>query len=93
MWEARIAKTFIALGLNMIQGYGLTEAAPVVAANREGDNDPLSVGKPLPGIEVRLNEALELPLRGPSVMQGYWSCLRSPRRTTRKSCCVMPTPV
>lgn len=78
--EARIAKTFIALGLNMIQGYGLTEASPVVAANREEDNDPVAVGKPLPGIETRLNTAHELLVRGPSVMQGYW---REPEATAR----------
>ena len=78
--EARIVKTFIALGLNMIQGYGLTEASPVVAANREDDNDPVAVGKPLAGVEVRLNEAHELLVRGPSVMRGYW---RDPEATAR----------
>jgi len=71
--ELRIARTFIGLGLNLIQGYGLTEAAPVVAANREWDNDPVTVGPPLKGIETRVNEAGELLIRGPSVMQGYWN--------------------
>jgi long-chain acyl-CoA synthetase len=70
--ELRIARTFIGLGLNLIQGYGLTEAAPVVAANREWDNDPATVGAPLKGIETRINEAGELLVRGPSVMLGYW---------------------
>jgi len=70
--EARIARAFIGLGLPLIQGYGLTEASPVVAANRADDNDPASVGYPLRGFEVRLNEAHELLVRGPSVMQGYW---------------------
>ncbi|BCB25612.1 AMP-dependent synthetase [Sulfurimicrobium lacus] len=70
--ELRIARTFIGLGLNLIQGYGLTEAAPVVAANREEDNDPATVGAPLKGIETRINEAGELLVRGPSVMLGYW---------------------
>ena len=71
--ELRIARTFIGLGLNLIQGYGLTEAAPVVAANREWDNDPATVGAPLKGIETRINEAGELLVRGPSVMLGYWN--------------------
>ncbi|MEN6587118.1 MAG: AMP-dependent synthetase/ligase [Sulfuricella sp.] len=70
--ELRIARTFIGLGLNLIQGYGLTEAAPVVAANRELDNDPVTVGAPLEGVETRINEAGELLVRGPSVMLGYW---------------------
>jgi long-chain acyl-CoA synthetase len=71
--ELRIARTFIGLGLNLIQGYGLTEAGPVVAANREWDNDPATVGAPLTGIETRINDAGELLVRGPSVMLGYWN--------------------
>lgn len=71
--ELRIARTFIGLGLNLIQGYGLTEASPVVAANREGDNDPATVGRPLKGIETRVNQAGELLVRSPSVMLGYWN--------------------
>ncbi len=71
--ELRIAKTFIGLGLNLIHGYGLTEASPVVAANREGDNDPATVGRPVKGVEVKVNDAHELLVRGPSVMQGYWN--------------------
>jgi long-chain acyl-CoA synthetase len=56
----------------MLQGYGLTEASPIVAGNREHDNDPVSVGAPVPGVAVRVNEAGELLVRGPSVMMGYW---------------------
>jgi long-chain acyl-CoA synthetase len=76
--EPRVAHTFIGLGLNLIQGYGLTEASPVVAGNREDDNDPASVGAPLPGVEIRVNQARELLVRGPSVMLGYW---RNPAAT------------
>ena len=71
--ELRIARTFIGLGLKLIQGYGLTEAAPVVAANREWDNDPETVGAPLAQVETRINAAGELLVRGPSVMLGYWN--------------------
>lgn len=70
--ELRVARSFIGLGLNMLQGYGLTEASPIVAGNREHDNDPVTVGAPLPGVTVRVNEAGELLVRGPSVMLGYW---------------------
>lgn len=76
--EPRVARTFIGLGLPLIQGYGLTEASPVVSGNREEDNDPASVGAPLGGVEIRLNEAGELLVRGPSVMLGYW---RNPEAT------------
>jgi long-chain acyl-CoA synthetase len=67
-----VARLFIGLGLNIIQGYGLTEASPVVCGNRLDDNEPASVGTPLDGVEVRLGENSELLVRGPNVMQGYW---------------------
>jgi len=70
--ELRVLRAFAGLGLNMIQGYGLTEASPIVSGNRAHDNDPASVGAPLPGVKVRLNEARELLVHGPSVMLGYW---------------------
>lgn len=74
----RLAHCFIGLGLPLLQGYGLTETAPIVTANLPGDNVPESVGKPLPGIEVRLGAGDELLVRGPNVMQGYWN---APGRT------------
>ena len=67
-----IARLFIGLGLPLVQGYGLTETAPVVAVGRPDDNLPASVGQPLPGVEVRLGEQDELQVRGPNVMLGYW---------------------
>ena len=67
-----VARRFLALGLPLIQGYGLTEAAPVVATNRLDDNLPESVGRALPGIEVKLDVSGELLVRGPNVMMGYW---------------------
>lgn len=68
-----LARVFIGLGLPIIQGYGLTEAAPVLTANREHDNDPLSVGRALEGIELKCAENGELLARGPNVMLGYWN--------------------
>ncbi|HEU4709864.1 MAG TPA: long-chain fatty acid--CoA ligase [Methylophilaceae bacterium] len=70
--DQRVAQTFIGLGVPLLQGYGLTEAAPVVAVNREDNNDPASVGEPLPNVECRLSEQSELLVRGPNVMLGYW---------------------
>ena len=68
-----LARVFIGLGLPIVQGYGLTETAPVLAANREHDNDPASVGCALEGIELRCDENGELLARGPNVMLGYWN--------------------
>ncbi|HEC20545.1 MAG TPA: long-chain fatty acid--CoA ligase, partial [Gammaproteobacteria bacterium] len=71
--SAEVAKTFIGLGLNLIQGYGLTETSPIVSGNPEDDNDPASVGVPMPGIEVKIGPDDELLTRSPSVMLGYWN--------------------
>ncbi len=68
----RLARSFIGLGLPLLQGYGLTEAAPIVSGNLVDDNIPDSVGVPLPGVEIKLAGQDELLLRGPSVMLGYW---------------------
>lgn len=67
-----IARDFIALGVNILQGYGLTETSPVVAVNTERDNRPETVGRPLPGVEVKLGAENELLVRGPNLMSGYW---------------------
>lgn len=71
--SADVAKTFIGLGLNLIQGYGLTETSPIISGNPENDNDPASVGTPLPGIEVKVGDDDEILTRSPSVMLGYWN--------------------
>ena len=71
--DQHVAQTFIGLGIPLLQGYGLTEASPVVAVNREHNNDPASVGEPLINIEIRLTEQCELMVRGSSVMLGYWA--------------------
>ncbi len=68
-----VARFFLSLGLNLVQGYGLTEASPVVSVNLPGDNEPSSVGRPLPGIEVCTGANEELLVRGPNVMLGYWN--------------------
>jgi long-chain acyl-CoA synthetase len=68
-----LARVFIGLGLPIIQGYGLTETSPVLAANRMGDNEPASVGRAVEGVELRCNENGELLARGPNIMLGYWN--------------------
>jgi long-chain acyl-CoA synthetase len=70
--DPALARLFIGLGLKLLQGYGLTEASPVVSVNRDDDNDPESVGPSLPGLEVAVLAGGELVVRGPSVMLGYW---------------------
>ena len=64
---------FLALGLPVIQGYGQTEAGPVVSVNMPWNNHRATVGPPLPGVEIRLAEDGELCIRGELVMDGYWN--------------------
>ncbi len=67
-----IAKFFISLGVPLYQGYGMTESSPVISVGRPQDNDPFSVGKVLPGVEVRVTEDGELCTRSDCVMLGYY---------------------
>ena len=68
-----LAKTLLVLGFNILEGYGLTEASPVVASALLGDNRLGTVGKPLDGVEIRIGDADEILVRGPNVMQGYFN--------------------
>lgn len=67
------AKLFIGLGLNLLQGYGLTETSPVISVNEPGNNYPGSVGRAIPGVAVKIGENDELLARGPGNMLGYWN--------------------
>jgi long-chain acyl-CoA synthetase len=78
--DATIARCFTGLGLTLLQGYGLTEASPVISTNLPEKNLPTSVGPPLPGIACRIGDNDELLVRAPSVMLGYWN---SPEETRR----------
>ena len=70
---ASVAKTFTGLGLPLLQGYGLTETSPIISGNSPQNNQPQSVGKVIPGIEINIGELNEILCRGPNVMQGYWN--------------------
>jgi long-chain acyl-CoA synthetase len=67
-----VAKTFIALGVPLLHGYGLTECSPVVSVNTKSNNRPDSIGLPLRGVTVRLMENDEIWVKGDNVMMGYW---------------------
>jgi long-chain acyl-CoA synthetase len=69
-----ISRIFNALGVIIIQGYGLTETSPVITVNRIKHNIPASVGLVFPEIEVRIGDNDELLARGDNVMMGYWNC-------------------
>jgi long-chain acyl-CoA synthetase len=69
--DREVADFFERLGVQVYEGYGLTETSPVVAVNGPGARRPGTVGRPLPGVRVRI-EAGEVLTAGPHVMRGYY---------------------
>lgn len=63
---------FEAIGIRILEGYGLTESSPVIAVNRYEDYKFGSVGKPFPGVDIKIASDGEILAKGPNIMQGYY---------------------
>jgi long-chain acyl-CoA synthetase len=73
-----LAEFYWSVGLPVYQGYGLTETSPVVSGNLPGANKVGTVGRPIPGVQIRIADDGEILIKGPNVMQGYY---RKPDQT------------
>jgi long-chain acyl-CoA synthetase len=69
----RLAHFFRGIGLDVREGYGLTETSPVVAANFDEGIRLGTVGRPLPGVTVRIADDGEIMIRGDQVFKRYWN--------------------
>ena len=67
-----IGDFFISLGVKILQGYGQTEASPLISANRPDNIKIETVGPAVKGVEAKLSEEGELIVKGDCVMKGYW---------------------
>ncbi len=74
---------FTALGVRLLQGYGQTEAAPVISVNPVDKIKLHTVGPPMHGVEVRLAEDGEILVKGELLMQGYWGDPEATARTIK----------
>ena len=70
--DPQLWRTWEAVGVRVIQGYGATECAPIVTSNRLDRRLPASVGWPVRGVGLRLAPDGEVLVRGPNVTSGYW---------------------
>ena len=68
----RLGKFFVSMGIPVLQGYGMTEAAPVISSNTLENNNIESVGRLLPGLLADIGKDGELRVKSPGVMKGYW---------------------
>ena len=79
--SVEVGTFFQIMGINIVEGYGLTETSPVIAVHRLEDIVLGTVGQPLDNVSVRIADDGEILARGPNVMKGYWNDEQSTRET------------
>ncbi|MBI5324639.1 MAG: long-chain fatty acid--CoA ligase [Ignavibacteriae bacterium] len=68
-----VCEFFLATGITIIEGYGLTESSPVLSVTRHGKIEVGTVGIPLMNVEIKIAEDGEILAKGDNIMKGYWN--------------------
>ena len=76
--DPELGRKWELMGVKIVQGYGATEASPVISNHTIAERRPESVGRPLPNVEVEISDDGEILVRGDSISPGYWN---SPEQT------------
>jgi len=80
--DPEVISSFELMGITILQGYGLTESSPVLSCCTLKNNNVGSVGKPVPGVEIKIYDG-QVIARGPSIMQGYYKMLEKTKETIK----------
>ena len=81
--DPELGRKWELLGVKIVQGYGATEASPVISSHTLRERRPDSAGRPLPNVEVRISEDGEILARGDSISPGYWNAPEQTATTFR----------
>lgn len=76
-----VSKTFISLGIKLLQGYGLTESSPVLTVNTFTHHRADAIGLPLHEVQLKVDEHDELLAKGENIMMGYWQNQKASQKT------------
>ena len=74
---------FNKLGISLLQGYGQTEASPLISCNRKKNNNPYTVGQPVKDVKVKISNNGEILVSGDNLMQGYWKSKKLTNETLK----------
>ncbi len=69
----KIGNFFLSIGVCILQGYGQTEAGPLISCNNMRNNSTKTVGAPVKDVEVMISSDKEILVKGPNLMNGYWN--------------------